>query len=100
MQEVGEEGTMKTGFDYVDQSGIEMRWDGRGPIEAGIRSRTSGDFLYVDSFDAPYAQPRTEEDFLRFCESYMRGGNSNTIQRRIWPTPHQAVSSSPHRLGR
>jgi hypothetical protein len=87
-----QEGTMSPRFDYVDESGIELRWDGKGPFETGIRSRTSGEFLYVDSFDGAYAQPPTQENFLRLCESFMRVGNRNSPQRRLWPT-NQAVSS-------
>jgi hypothetical protein len=83
---------MKARFDYVDPSGIEFRWDGRGPFEAGIRSRTNGDFLYVDRYDAVYGQPPTEENFLRLCQDFIRGGERNAAQRRIWQTRRDADS--------
>jgi hypothetical protein len=83
---------MSPRFDYVDESGIELRWDGKGPFQAGIRGRASGDFLYVDSFDAPYGQPPIEEDFVQLCRSYIRSGTTNTIPRPLRRTAHRPKS--------
>jgi hypothetical protein len=77
-------------FDYVDRSGIEFRWDGRGPLEAGIRSRTGGDFLYVDSVDRVYGQPATEENFRQLCEDFIRGGSADAVHRRLLRTRQMA----------
>ena len=83
---------MSPRFDYVDRSGIEFRWDGRGPFEAGIHSRTTGDFLYVDSVDRVYGQPPTEENFRQLCENFIRGGNRDALQRRLLRTRQMAGS--------
>jgi hypothetical protein len=85
---------MSPRFDYVDPSGIEFRWDGKGLFEAGIPSRTNGDFLCVESYDAAYGKPPTEENFRRLCQDFLRGGDRTAIQRRIWQSRQGAVSSS------
>jgi hypothetical protein len=87
---------MSPRFDHVDPSGIEFRWDGKGLFEAGIPGR-AGDFLCVESYDAAYGQPPTEENFLRLCEDFMGGGSRTAIQRRIWQSRqagHSTVSSA------
>jgi hypothetical protein len=84
---------MSPRFDYVDPSGIEFRWDGVGLFEAGIPGK-KGDFLCVESYDAAYGQPPTEENFLRLCQDFMRGGNRTAIQRRIWQSRQNGRSSA------
>jgi hypothetical protein len=78
-----EEGKVSRHFQYVHPSGIEFTWDGRGTLDAGIRSRTTGDFLYVDSIEVSYAEPRTDENFRGLCEDFLKGGHRNALRKRL-----------------
>ena len=85
---------MSPRFDYVDPSGIEFRWDGRGPLEAGIPSRAGGDFLYVDSLDRVYGESATQENFRRLCEDFIRGGSRNALRNRLLRTRQTAAAAA------
>ena len=91
---------MSPRYDHVDPSGIEFRWDGTGLFEAGIPNGTDGDFLCVESYDAAYGQPPTEENFLRLCQDFMKGGSRTAIQRRIWQSRQAGHSSVSLSAGR
>jgi hypothetical protein len=80
-------------FQYAHPSGIEFTWDGNGMLDAGIRSRTTGDFLYVDSIDVSYAEPKTDENFRALCEDFLNGGHRNALRKRLLRSQLMAPSA-------